>query len=500
MPGTFTHQFDSSFFKGNVAVNTGLFINGQWTDSVSKETIDIFNPVDGTVITKVAAANAEDVDIAVKAAKQAFKTSWGLKVPGHQRGRLLYKLADLVEKHQDAIAAVEALDAGKHFIHAKTQDIQDGIKNLRYYAGWADKNQGKTLETSEAKLAYTRHEPIGVVGLIVPWNFPFMIAIWKVAPALATGNAVVLKPSEVTPLSALLLAALVKEAGFPDGVFSVVPGYGAVAGQALAEHALVGKVSFTGSTFVGRKVMETAAKTNLKRVTLELGGKSPTIVFEDADLEQAVKWIVYGIFHHSGQMCAATSRIFVHEAVYDKFLELFTAAAQAVRQGDGFNEDADEGPLVSKAQLDRVLAYIETGKQEGARVVTGGARAGRAGYFVQPTIFADVRPDMRIVREEIFGPVGVVAKFSTEEEVLELANDTQYGLSSYAFTRDVSRAVRVANALEAGCAFINSSALLEPQVPFGGFKQSGHGKEMGEYALEAFTQVKAVHINVGIKL
>lgn len=498
MPAIFTHQFDTEIYKGRVTVNTGLFINGQWVDSVDRETIDVFNPVDGTLITKVSAGNAKDIDAAVNAANAAFKTAWGLKTPGYERGKLLYKLADLIEQNLDTFAAIEALDAGKHFYHAKKLDIKDSIGHLRYYAGWADKNHGQTIETNEARFAYTRREPIGVVGLIVPWNFPLLITTWKVAPALATGNTVVLKPSEVTPLSALKLAELVKEAGFPDGVFNVVTGYGAAAGQALTEHPLVGKVSFTGSTLIGRKVMETAAKTNLKRVTLELGGKSPTIVFDDADLEQAVKWVATGIFHHSGQICAAGSRIFVQEGIYDTFLQALAGAAASIVHGDGFRAGTQQGPVVSQTQLERVLGYIEAGKRDGATVVVGGARVPGAGYFVQPTIFADTRPDMKIVREEIFGPVGVVVKFKTEDEAIAAANDTDYGLASYVYTTNVNRAIRVSNAMEAGSCFVNMASLLRPQVPFGGYKQSGQGKEMGECGLDAFTQVKAVHINLGV--
>ncbi|GJE94933.1 aldehyde dehydrogenase family protein [Phanerochaete sordida] len=500
MPGTWTHEFKTDLFKGSAQVNTGLFINGKWVDPVDGETIDVYNPADGSVIGKVSCGSAKDIDLAVNAAKAAYKSSWGLKVPGFERGRLLYKLAELLEKNADSLAAIEALDAGKSFQHARHMDVQDAINNLRYYAGWADKTHGQTIETTEAKFAYTRHEPIGVVGLIVPWNFPLMIAVWKIAPALATGNTIVLKQSEVTPLSALKLAEFIKEAGFPDGVFNVVTGFGQTAGQALTEHPLVGKVSFTGSTLIGRKVMETAAKTNLKRVTLELGGKSPTIVFDDADLEQSVKWVCAALFHHSGQMCAAGTRIFVQEGIYDTFLRALAGAAASIQQGDGFAKSTQQGPVVSQVQLERVLSYIESGKQEGATLVAGGARRPGAGYFVQPTIFADVKPDMKIVREEIFGPVGVVVKFKTEEEAIEAANDTEYGLSSYVYTQNVSRAIRVSNAIEAGTCFVNVGSVLCPQVPFGGYKQSGHGKEMGEYALEAFTQVKAVHINLGMNL
>ncbi|EKM52092.1 uncharacterized protein PHACADRAFT_212682 [Phanerochaete carnosa HHB-10118-sp] len=433
MPGMFTHEFSVDLYKGTVTVNTGLFINGRFVDPVDHETIDVFNPVNGGVITKVSVGNSKDIDIAVKAARAAFKASWGLKTPGSGRGKLLYKLAELLKKNADAFAVTEALDVGKPFVHAKSQDVQDAIDNLRYFAGWADKNHDQTIETTEAKFAYTRHEPIGVV---VGKDHSMKLSNWKIAPALAAGNTIVLKPSEVMPLSALKLAEPVKEAGFPDGVFNVVTGYGAVAGQVLTKHPLVGKVSFTGSTLVGRKVMETAANTNLKHVTLELGGKSPTIIFDDADLEQTVKWVCATIFHNSGQMCAAGSRIFVQEGIYDKFLRAFAATAASIKQGDGFKATTQQGPVVSMTQLDRVLGYIESGKQEGACIITGGSRAEGSGYFVKPKIFADVKSDMKIVREEIFGPVAIVSKFKTEEEALEATNDTDHSLSSYVFTEN----------------------------------------------------------------
>ncbi|EKM54307.1 uncharacterized protein PHACADRAFT_258086 [Phanerochaete carnosa HHB-10118-sp] len=500
MPAAFTHQFDNALFKGFTTVNTGLFINGKFVDSVDGATLDVYDPSTGKVITKVAAGSAKDVDLAVQAAKTAFKNSWGLKVPGQERGRLLGKLADLIEKNVDELSALEALDAGKPFLQAKTMDLAAVISTIRYFAGWADKNSGKTIETTEAKFAYTRHEPIGVCGLIVPWNFPLMIASWKIGPALATGNTIVLKPAEVTSLTALRLAELVVEAGFPDGVFNVVPGVGSVAGQALTEHKDVGKVSFTGSTLIGRKIMETAAKTNLKRVTLELGGKSPAIIFDDANLEQAIKWAAGGIFMHSGQVCAAGSRIFVQEGIYDKFVEIFKGAAQSFKRGDNFDASVNQGPLVSQTQLERVLGFIESGKQQGAKLEVGGTKTGSAGYFVEPTIFTNVKPEMKIVREEIFGPVAVIVKFKTEEEVIELANDTVYGLSSNIFTQNLNCALRVAHSLEAGSAYINQASIPDFAVSFGGVKQSGFGKDMGEYALESYTQVKAVHINLGLKL
>ncbi|PSS37837.1 hypothetical protein PHLCEN_2v305 [Hermanssonia centrifuga] len=483
MPATFTRQFDTPAYKGKVTVNTGLFINAT-----------------GTLITKISAASAKDVDIAVQAAHNAYKTSWGHKVPAYERGRLMNKLADLMEKHAEELSALEALDAGKQYFFAKAVDISATIQNFRYFAGWADKNHGKTIETSEAKFAYTRHEPIGVCGLIVPWNFPLLVASWKVAPALACGNAIILKPSEMTPLTALKVAELSVEAGFPPGVINVLPGYGSVAGQALTEHPKVGKISFTGSTLVGRKIMETAARTNLKRVTLELGGKSPSIIFDDADLDQAVKWASMGIFMHNGQVCAAGSRIFVQEGIYDAFIKAFATASKSLKLGHGFDPSITQGPCVSQTQMERVLGYIESGKQEGATLLSGGSRLGEEGYFIEPTIFTDVKSDMKIVREEIFGPVAVIAKFKDEAELIEMANDTVYGLASAVYTQNINRAIRVANALETGGVWVNQASLPDFQVPFGGVKQSGYGKEMGEYALESYTVVKAVQVNLGAQL
>lgn len=476
-------------------MNTGLFIDGKFVDSADRETIDTVNPVTGEIITKVSIGNAQDVDDAVKAAQAAFKNSWGLKVSGSERGRLLSKLADLIEKNAEEFAALEALDTGKIFLHAKMGDVPKAVQMIRYFAGWADKNHGQTIETDEKAFAYTRHEPIGVCALISAWNFPLTIAIAKVAPALATGNTVVLKPSEITPLSALKLAEFISEAGFPAGVVNVVPGYGHIAGQALAEHLDVGKISFTGSTLVGRKIMEASSKSNLKRVTLELGGKSPTVIFDDADLDKAVTWTSRNIFYHSGQMCTAASRIFVQEGIYDRFIKAFATAAQSIKQGDNFDPESQQGPMTSEAHMKRVLGYIESGKADGAKVVTGGVRKGETGYFVQPTIFQDVKPDMKIVREEIFGPVTAVTKFKTEEEAIEMANDTVYGLSAQVFTEQGSRAIRVAHSFAAGQTLVNGS-VSGVQVPLGGYKQSGFGKELGQYALESYTNVKSVHVTL----
>ncbi|KAI0818922.1 aldehyde dehydrogenase [Irpex lacteus] len=499
MVQTWTQDFDTPLFKGKVTVKTGLFINNEWVDGSGSSRIDAIDPTSGEVITTITDATAKDVDDAVQAAKKAFYTTWGTKVAASERGRLLNKLADLVERDADKIAAIEARDAGKFFPHARHMDLVNVINTLRYYAGWADKSTGETLETNDAKFAYTRHEPIGVVGAIVPWNFPIMISGWKIGPALATGNSLIIKPSEVTSLSLLYLADLVKEAGFPAGAFNVITGNGRTAGQALAEHDDVRKVSFTGSTLTGRRVLETSAKTNLKRVTLELGGKTASVIFDDADLEQAVKWTSLGIFFHSGQMCTAGSRIFVHSKVYDDFVKGLTAAAQTAKGGTGFDPNTTSGPVVSEAQFERVLGYIKAGKESGATVVAGGERIGDKGYYIQPTIFANATPDAKIVREEIFGPVAVIAKFDTDEEALQLANDSTYGLSTNVFTSNLNRAINFANKAESGSVYVNTASFPDVQHAFGGFKQSGFGKDLGKYALEAYTQVKAVHINLGNK-
>ncbi|GJE90576.1 aldehyde dehydrogenase [Phanerochaete sordida] len=497
MAATFSTTIDSETFKGSVSVNTGLFIGGKFVEAIKQTTIDLHNPADGSVVTQVSLAGKEDIDAAVDAAHAALNSSWGAHVPAHTRAKLLHKLADLVESHVDELAALECLNAGRNYLQAKNHDILDVSANLRYYAGWADKHHGQTVETADGRLAYTRHEPIGVCGIIVPWNFPIMLTMWKVAPALATGNCVVLKPSELTPLTALKLAALVHEAGFPAGVLNVVPGTGAGAGQALTEHMRVGKVSFTGSTATGRAVMAAAARSNLKRVTLELGGKSPAIVFDDADLAVSVPEILKSLFAHSGQVCVAGTRVYIQEGIYDTLVPILVGALGAFALGDGFDPKAVAGPLVSQTQLDRVLGYIEAGKAAGATLLAGGSRLDRPGYFVAPTLFTDVPPTASIMTEEIFGPVGVLVKFTTEAEALALANASDYGLTSQVYTQHLERAVRVTRALQAGNAFVNMFSMLCPQMPFGGTKQSGFGKHLGQAALDEYTILKAVHIRVG---
>jgi len=500
MPETFTHTFDTPVYKGTTSFSTGLYIDGKWVDGSKKTTIDVINPTNGKLITKISEGTKEDVDIAVAAAQKAFDTTWGLHTPGSKRGALLNKLGDLMQEHFDELAALEALDNGKTFGWAQDVDVADSVACIKYYAGWADKIQGKTIETSSHKLTYTRHEPIGVVGQIIPWNFPLMMMAWKLGPALATGNCIVLKPSEFTPLTAIRMTQLIHEAGFPPGVVNIVNGYGQTVGAAISEHPHIEKVAFTGSTLVGRKIMEAAARTNLKNVTLELGGKSPNIIFDDADIDQAVKFTSHGIFWNHGQACCAGSRIFVHEKVYDEFLAKFTEKARSLKVGDPFGVDTYQGPQVSQIQFDRIMGYIDSGKQEGATVHLGGERHGNEGYFIQPTIFTDVKPDMKIVQEEIFGPVGVVIKFNNDEDVLRQANDTMYGLAAAVFSKNIDRALQVAHKLKAGTAWVNCINQLHPQVPFGGFKQSGIGRELGEYALENYTAVKAVHVNFSLNV
>ncbi|KAH9475743.1 Aldehyde dehydrogenase [Psilocybe cubensis] len=452
MSGTYTHHFDSPTFKGTSTIHTGLFIGGKWVDPVEGGTIEVVNPATAAVITAVAGGTKADVDIAVDIAKKA----------------------NLLEKNIDEFAALESLNTGKVYMYSKLSDIGSTIRVLRYYAGWADKNQGKVIETKETKLAYSRHEPYGVVGQIIPWNFPMAMLSWKIGPALATGNTIVLKPSEVTPLTALRLCDLINEAGFPPGVVNIVNGYGHTVGQAISEHPLIEKVAFTGSTLTGRKILKASAETNLKVVTLELGGKSPTVIFDDADLDLAIKWASSGIL------------ILVQEGIYDKFIESFKDVAKKLSEGTGdpFTPGTLHGPQVSKVQFDRVMNYIESGKQEGANVIIGGERHGDQGYFIKPTLFTETTPQMKIVREEIFGPVAVIIKFKTEEEAIEIANDTVYGLGCHVFSQNISRAIRVAHALEAGSAWVNCAQDTEVCVPFGGYKQSGIGRELGEYALE----------------
>ncbi|KIM54978.1 hypothetical protein SCLCIDRAFT_135639 [Scleroderma citrinum Foug A] len=500
MPSIFTHELDTPVYKGTVSVNTGLFINGQFVDGSNNTTIDVVNPTNGKVITSVSEGTPQDVDLAVDAAQRAFETTYGLNCPGSQRSILLGKLASLMGEHADELAAIEALDNGKAFNIARNADVTLSIDCMRYFAGWADKLSGKVLETTENKLTYTRHEPIGVVGQIIPWNFPLLMFSWKIGPALATGNTIILKTSEFTPLSALRMCQLIQEAGFPPGVVNVVTGYGNTVGNAITTHMKIHKVAFTGSTLVGRKVMEAAAKSNLKNVTLELGGKSPNIIYDDADLDQALNWASFGLFLNHGQCCCAGTRIFVQEGIYDEFLKRFIEKSKEVKVGDPFVPDTFQGPQVSEIQYNRIMGYIDSGKKDGATLHIGGERHGNEGYFIQPTVFSNTKPDMRIVQEEIFGPVGVVIKFKDEDDVLRQANNTVYGLAAAVFTKDINRALTTAHKLKSGTVWINCYNQFDSHVPFGGYKQSGIGREQGQYALDNYTEVKAVHVNLGLKM
>jgi len=450
-------------------------------------------------ICSVAAATADDVDLAVEAARKAFKDPSWRGLSGTDRGVLMTKLADLVAQNAETLATIECLDNGKPYAVALTENVPEVVNVLKYYAGYADKNFGQVIDVGPAKFAYTIKEPLGVCGQIIPWNYPLDMAAWKLGPALCCGNTVVLKLAEQTPLSMLYVAKLVKEAGFPPGVINIINGHGREAGAALVQHPKVDKIAFTGSTTTGKEIMKMASAT-MKNITLETGGKSPLIVFEDADLDQAATWSHGGIMGNQGQICTATSRILVHQSVYDSFVDKFKAKVQEVSViGDPFDEATFQGPQVTKAQYERVLGFIQSGKDEGATVMMGGEPAPQngKGFYVAPTVFTNVKPSMKIFREEIFGPCVALVSFSTEEEAIELANNTAYGLGAALFTRDLVRAHRVAREIEAGMVWINSSNDSDYRIPFGGVKQSGIGRELGESGLQPYCNVKAIHVNMG---
>jgi aldehyde dehydrogenase (NAD+) len=473
-----------------------LLIGGKWLDSVSGKTFATTNPATGETICQVAEGDKADIDLAVQAARKAFEDGPWPKMNASERGRLLHKLADLIEKNQEELAALESLDNGKPYRDSFNIDLPMTVKCYRYYAGWADKNHGKTIPVEGNYFCYTRHEPVGVVGQIIPWNFPLLMQAWKWGPALATGCTIVLKPAEQTPLTALRVAALAQEAGFPDGVINVVPGYGPTAGAALSSHKDVDKVAFTGEYITGQLVMEAAAKSNLKRVSLELGGKSPNVVFADADLDAAVEGAYFALFFNQGQCCCAGSRLFVEEKVHDQLVEKLVKKAKSQKVGDPFDAETTQGPQVSQEQCDRVLGYIEAGKKEGAKVLTGGRRLGNQGYFIEPTVFDGVSDNMKIAKEEIFGPVMNVLTFKDMNEVIRRGNQTFYGLAAAVWTRDISKAHRLASSLRAGTVWINCYDVFDAAAPFGGFKMSGFGRELGEYALELYTEVKTVYVNL----
>jgi len=468
-----------------------LFVGGKWQASASGKTFETVNPATGDVICRVAEGDKEDIDRAAKAARAALDGPWG-RMNASGRGRLLNKLADAIEANLEELAALETLDNGKPIADSLGADLPLTLQCYRYYAGWADKNHGLTIPVDGNYFCYTRHEPVGVVGQIIPWNFPLLMQAWKWGPALACGNALILKPAEQTPLTALRVAQLAQEVGFPDGVINVVPGFGPTAGAALSGHPDVDKIAFTGETTTGKIVMKAAADSNLKRVSLELGGKSPNVVFADADLDAAVEGAYFGLFFNQGQCCVAGSRLYVEDAVYDEFVSKMTAKAKARRVGDPFDPTTEQGPQVSQEQMDRILGYIAAGNAEGARRLSGGGRVGDRGYFVEPTVFADVHDDMKIAREEIFGPVMSILRFKDADEVIARGNKSFYGLAAAVWTKDVKKAIRLSNALKAGTVWVNCYDVFDAAAPFGGFKMSGIGRELGAYALQLYTEVKTV--------
>jgi acyl-CoA reductase-like NAD-dependent aldehyde dehydrogenase len=476
-----------------------LLIGGQWIDAASGETFAAINPATGEELVQVASAGADDVDQAAQAARATFEGTWS-QWSGVDRGNLLWKIADLIEAHGQELAELETLDNGKTFRVSSKVDVPQTVKHFRYYAGWASKLEGSTIPVSfPDNLVYTVREPMGVVGLIIPWNFPMMMTAWKLAPALACGNTCILKPAEETSLTALRIGELIMEAGMPEGVVNIITGYGVPAGSALTAHPDVDKVAFTGSTEVGRKIMAAAAGSNLKRVSLELGGKSPNVILADADLSKAIKGATWAVFSTTGQECVAGSRLFVEQSIYNEVLDGLAAEAQKIRVGSGFDK-VHLGPIVSEQQLDRIMGYIESGKQEGAQIVTGGERIGgdlANGYFLPPTVFTHTEDSMKLVQEEIFGPVVAVTAFDDWDELIARANHTQYGLAAGVWTQDIGKAHRFAHAVKAGTVWVNNYGFIDAAVPFGGYKASGFGREMGKDALDLYTQTKAVWINLG---
>ena len=454
------------------------------------------NPATGREFARVAEAGSADVDRAVAAARSAFEMGPWRRCSGVDRGKLLYRLADLIDEHAEELTYLDALDAGKPIAESRAVDLPLAVACYRYFAGWADKIQGQVIPISGSYFCYLVHEPIGVVGAIIPWNFPLLMQAWKIAPALAAGNTIVLKPAEQTPLSALRVGEFVIEADIPRGVVNVVTGFGPVAGDALARHMDVDKVAFTGSTETGRLVLQAAALSNLKRVTLELGGKSPNIVFADADLDQAVEGAHLGLFFNQGQCCTAGSRVFVEDKCYDEFVERSVARARARVIGDPCDPRTGHGPLIDQAQLEAVMAYIDAGKRDGAALLCGGERVAQEGCFVAPTVFANVSDEMTIAREEIFGPVMSIIRFKGVNELIERANATRYGLAAAVWTRDIGKAHRVASSVRAGTVWINCYDVFSAAAPFGGFKQSGIGRELGQNGLQQYTETKTVTIRV----
>ena len=474
-----------------------LFINGQWCDAASGRTFETPNPATGETLARVAEGGAEDIDRAVRAARRAFEEGpWGRMTPS-ERGRIIWRIGDLILEHADELAQLESLDNGKPFAVAQAADVPLAADLFHYMAGWATKIEGNSINISVPYMpganfhSYTLREPLGVVGQIIPWNFPLLMAAWKLGPALAAGNCVVLKPAEQTPLTALRLAGLIAEAGVPDGVVNVVPGFGETAGAALAVHYDVDKVAFTGSTEVGKLIVQASGASNLKKLTLELGGKSPNIVFNDAG-PAAIEGAAHAIFFNHGQCCVAGSRLYVQRGRFDEVVDGVAQIAKSIKMGPGMEPATEMGPLVSAEQFRLVTGFLESGQAEGATALTGGGRFGDRGYFVEPTVLTNTRPEMKVVREEIFGPVLVAAPFTDLDEIAAVANDSEYGLGAGIWTKDISKAHALAKKLRAGTVWINCYNVFDAALPFGGYKQSGWGREMGHEALHAYTEVKAV--------
>ena len=478
-----------------------MLIDGKWVPAASGACFDVVNPATGDVLARVAEGDTEDINRAVDAATRAFESGAWSKMTPTERGQCIWKLADLLEQHVEEFAQLETLDNGKPVGVATVADVPLAVDQFRYYAGWATKLNGEHIPISVPFApgtefhAYTRREPIGVVGQIIPWNFPLLMAAWKLAPALATGCTVVLKPAEQTPLSALRLGELISEAGIPDGVVNIVPGFGETAGAALSSHPGVAKVAFTGSTEVGKLIVKAAAN-DLKKITLELGGKSPNIVFADSDLSSAVPGAASAIFFNHGQACCAGSRLYIEQKIFDQVIDGVVENAKGIKVGSGMDPDTVMGPLVSQEQFDRVTGYMESGMSEGAEAVCGGKRVGDKGYFVEPTVLVNTNPNMKVVQEEIFGPVVTAMPFSDVDEIAAVANDTVYGLAAGIWTKDISKAHRLASRIRAGTVWVNCYNIFDSALPFGGYKQSGWGREMGAQALENYLQTKAVCVQL----
>ncbi len=474
---------------------TDCFIGGKWLPAASGKTFDTIHPATEEVICQVAEGDKADVDAAVDAAREAFDHGPWRSMDARDRGALIYKLAELIEEEADELAALETLDNGKPINDSRAADIPLVIDCLKYYAGWADKIQGKTIPIRGDYFCYTRREPVGVVGQIIPWNFPALMAAWKWGPALAAGCTIVMKPAEQTPLTCLRMARLAQKAGIPDGVINVVPGYGPTAGAALVAHPGVDKIAFTGELSTAKIIQRSAAET-MKRLTFELGGKSPNVIFADADLDAAVQGAHFALYFNQGQCCCAGSRLYIDEKVYDEVIDRIAEKNKSTRIGDPFDPETQQGPQVDKAQFDKILKYVEYGKADGAKCVSGGKQHGNKGYFVEPTLFAGVTDDMRIAREEIFGPVMSALKFKSTDEIIRRSNDTNFGLAAAVWTRDVAKAHRYAKEVRAGTVWVNCYDVFDAAAPFGGFKESGLGRELGEAGLDNYTESKTVTLSL----